>query len=280
MSPLGACPASGRAGVRLPDRSSGCWEDQRSWTPTHYPGAGPAEVIERRSRCQSQVSQHETQGVSRTNAALRSPIPTCPPEVLRRGQGPAQRIRARRRPGSGVALTVITSVLVMEADAGGTWDAATIQEMPGAPRSRERQGGPSPGGSEALPVDALTSGLWHPGYGTIHFRSACGPLLHRQQEANGTTEAAESVTLQQSATIPFTHLYAHLPSPSRRRPPSQLVRPPPLRLQLSPITSDRDAPNTQLCLHCSQPRVFNGSLLPSGQELTSEVHYGVRVISP
>lgn len=63
-------------------------------------------------------------------------------------------------------------------------------------------------------------------------------------------------------------------------PLPQVVHPPHLSLQLSPTTSDRDAPNTQLCLGCSQPRVSNGSLLPSGQELISEAHYGVCVISP
>ncbi|XP_019268502.2 uncharacterized protein LOC109245552 [Panthera pardus] len=65
-----------------------------------------------------------------------------------------------------------------------------------------------------------------------------------------------------------------LPQFKPAAPLPRVLHPPHLSLQLSPTTSDRDAPNTQFCLGCSQPRVSNGSLLPLGQELISEAHYG------
>lgn len=167
-----------------------------------------------------------------------------------------------------------------EADAGGTRGtrppARRCREPPGAGRGRSWESplleGPScPHLDLGLLASGLQEGKLPPGLWSFVTEAT------RSQHDHCVNRKRDFVAISDHPVCAFRPT---LPQFRPAAPLPRVLHPPHLSLQLSPTTSDRDAPNTQLCLGCSQPRVSNGSLLPSGQELISEAHYGVCVISP
>lgn len=148
----------------------------------------------------------------------RHPSHPAPQRCCRHGQGSARRVQARRSPGWGAGLTVITRVLAGWRDGGGEGRGHQPREA-GSPQDLGEAGRTLPGRLwRHRPAHTLIWGLWCPGYKRINFHPVCGLLLQRQQEVNATTESTESVTLQQSAINPFMILNAHFPSSSQRHP--------------------------------------------------------------